>query len=381
MQAAQDTEGTRHEEAAAVEEVGAFEEDPRVEDVAAIENGALVEEVDAVEEEARVEKVANPQELQKDAKGRENDNMYVLRMPPHQAQALFSHTNHHKSFFSTLKRSLTSDAEVCVVEVGRGGRALGTARVRSITKVEGTKALTDSSAFNDVSEDHRKALREHLRSNKGLYVWQMENLVPFPVATRIPTGNRSKAFWLPKSSLQRCDSQLQALPAMSLDQTAAWFVSKLDSSDRAALENTAKLLDGITISVGSTCSGTDICVPVVQATLRHLSKLFQVRISVRHCFSVEKAEFKRQFIMRAHKVEGETFHVFDDVEIFETGRGFCHTCQSLHEVPSVDLLFCGSSCKDFSRMNTRRKDFTKCASAIHICPCQKSQEVADRKFF
>ena len=55
------------------------------------------------------------------------------------------------------------------------------------------------------------------------------------------------------------------------------------------------------------------------------------------------------------------FHLYDDVKVFHTGEGYCHTCECVHTVAStVDLLFAGPSCKNFSGMFKDRKMYADC---------------------
>ena len=88
-----------------------------------------------------------------------------------------------------------------------------------------------------------------------------------------------------------------------------------------------------------------------------------MNISVRHVFSVEIDATKRSFIMKAHTKEGCTpnFHMFEDVELFKSGSGFCHTCQCKQGPPStVDSIFAGPSCKKLSLMFADRKEYFNC---------------------
>ena len=91
-----------------------------------------------------------------------------------------------------------------------------------------------------------------------------------------------------------------ALPDMQLSSTAAYFVKRLSDADQKSLEARMKHLDGTTIRVGSTCSGTDLRVPVLKHTFKRLSLLYNVKVEVEHVFSVESQGYKRSFIAEAH---------------------------------------------------------------------------------
>ena len=61
--------------------------------------------------------------------------------------------------------------------------------------------------------------------------------------------------------------------------------------------------------------------------------------------------------------QGHLEHMFDDVAIFSqdsNGIGFCHICQCEHEVPAVDVLVTGPSCKDVSIQNANKSSYANC---------------------
>ena len=67
--------------------------------------------------------------------------------------------------------------------------------------------------------------------------------------------------------------------------------------------------------------------------------------------------------MKAHTKEGckPSFHMFEDVAIFKTGSGYCHTCKCEHAPPSsIDIIFAGPSCKNLSLMFRERKNYSDC---------------------
>ena len=74
----------------------------------------------------------------------------------------------------------------------------------------------------------------------------------------------------------------------------------------------------------------------------------KVSIGMRHVFSVECEEAKRQYILEAHKAE----HVYEDVKSISSGTAFCYRCQRDHALShqELDLFICGPSCRDMSDM-------------------------------
>ena len=87
---------------------------------------------------------------------------------------------------------------------------------------------------------------------------------------------RGRTFTLHTSDLKPCESSALSLPEMRLESTAAYFVNRLSPTDRALLASNLQALHSKCISIGTTCSGTDIIVPVFQQTFRALCKIFDV---------------------------------------------------------------------------------------------------------
>ncbi len=88
----------------------------------------------------------------------------------------------------------------------------------------------------------------------------------------------------------------------------------------------------------------------------------QVSIEVKHVFSVEVNEQKRNFIMQAHGMDDGT-HLFGDVAIFDSpdAMHYCFSCGKSHKLPeAIDLLASGPSCKKLSKMNRYRSGYSGC---------------------
>eukprot|EP00435_Cladocopium_sp_Y103_P047719 s1634_g14.t1 len=86
-----------------------------------------------------------------------------------------------------------------------------------------------------------------------------------------------------------------------------------------------------------------------------------IDVQVSHVFSVEYNKQKRDLLLQEH---ASCQHVFSDVEVFATGRGWCYRCNREHdlnrEVAPIDVFICGPSCKDLSKLNTGRIDLVGC---------------------
>lgn len=77
-------------------------------------------------------------------------------------------------------------------------------------------------------------------------------------------------------------------------------------------------------------------------------------------FSVEADPKKLDLILREHNSR----HVFQDVNVFRDGEGYCYRCKTCHKIErdllSVDIFISGPSCKDLSTLNTEKRKHSTC---------------------
>ena len=64
-------------------------------------------------------------------------------------------------------------------------------------------------------------------------------------------------------------------PDMCYESTCEWFVNSLCPDDFQRLSDTVRHLHGCRLKVGTTCSGTDIAIPVIKGTMSYLSRRFK----------------------------------------------------------------------------------------------------------
>ena len=96
------------------------------------------------------------------------------------------------------------------------------------------------------------------------------------------------------------------------------------------------------------------CIYIYKKRLQRLQECLhasQVRIGLRHVFSAELDDGKRNYLLKAFpKVE----HMYGDVKCFAEKQGHCfkcgrdHTISRLNPPMHIDLLISGPSCKDLS---------------------------------
>ena len=106
-----------------------------------------------------------------------------------------------------------------------------------------------------------------------MYEWQLDDIRRFDVPMRLKSKIRTKTYVVKYSDLV---TSVMDMPAMRLESTAEFFLGRLSDSDTASLRTTLQHLSGKTITLGSTCSGTDVIVPVVMHTFAAINRIFGV---------------------------------------------------------------------------------------------------------
>ena len=84
-------------------------------------------------------------------------------------------------------------------------------------------------------------------------------------------ARRGRTSLISSDDLETFNGQI---PSMSLKSTAEFFVNRLSSNDTNKLATALQKLNGKTIKVGTTCSGTDVIIPVLSRTFETLSRIF-----------------------------------------------------------------------------------------------------------
>ena len=126
-----------------------------------------------------------------------------------------------------------------------------------------------------------------MEENKPLYEWTFTGMQPFSVHMRLhgPVG-KGRFTYVSSSHLVPVSV---GIPEMSMASTAEYFVGRLSAADKDELATTLRSLDGKVITIGSTCSGTDLIIPVMKHTFATLSEMFRVTcsclITVQYCMN------------------------------------------------------------------------------------------------
>lgn len=109
---------------------------------------------------------------------------------------------------------------------------------------------------------------------KQLYQWSFKDISKVNVRTVVEgTLVQGRYCYIRPSDLKQ---MVVRPPDMSLRATAEYFVGRLSPDDKHALSETMRGLHGKCIRIGSTCSGTDVIIPVMHHTFEALSQLFNV---------------------------------------------------------------------------------------------------------
>jgi len=131
--------------------------------------------------------------------------------------------------------------------------------------------------------DQASYWKQRLKDDLPVFSWVAEEVNPIEAYAIKHTYKkfRNRHFRMSGDVLSTkvCPSRL--LPkGMSLYQTSHFFLNLLGRRDLKRLELTARSLDGCTIRVGTTCSGSDIGIIAVKSVLDAVQQRFQVRYVV-----------------------------------------------------------------------------------------------------
>jgi site-specific DNA-cytosine methylase len=138
-----------------------------------------------------------------------------------------------------------------------------------------------------------------------------------------------------------------------LGEAAFKMMAKLDHVERSGIDFFVKLRPVLT--VGTTCSGTDLCVFSLNAAAAAINAALydgKPEFEVTAKFACDIKPIAQQFIMKFHDPP-PTF-IFRDVK--ELSRRTAHDVisQSQQHVPVVSWLFTGFCCTDLSHLNIDR---------------------------
>ncbi|KAJ2934887.1 hypothetical protein H1R20_g2299, partial [Candolleomyces eurysporus] len=119
-----------------------------------------------------------------------------------------------------------------------------------------------------------------------------------------------------------------------------------------AIKEVAEHIQGRKLRVATMCSGTESPLLALELIQKALGEQHGLEIPVEHVFSCEIEPFKQAYIERNFQPP----LLFRDV--CELGDGEAHTAYgALAPVPGdVDMLIAGTSCVDYSNLNTQKQD-------------------------
>ena len=158
---------------------------------------------------------------------------------------------------------------------------VGTVEVVESRRVRRASHITDPT--------DKKCWIGRLREGKPVYQWDLAHACALDTPRNIKFAStkwRNRHFWCQQKQL--LDGVDVNVPAPSLHQTAGFFMQLLDQNRYAKLQNTAFMLNGYTLRLGTACSGTDICVTAVRSLLAAMNAEFQAPLcfhTVKTCYN------------------------------------------------------------------------------------------------
>ncbi|KAF7770424.1 hypothetical protein Agabi119p4_6398 [Agaricus bisporus var. burnettii] len=198
---------------------------------------------------------------------------------------------------------------------------------------------TTSDSEDSGGEEHattsgptKRRVRQQEESDAEL---EMEDEV---ITTTAKKGGKLSAFDLDSSELP----PINEIPAIFSD-----LVSRIPK-----IKSVVEHVQGRKLRIATMCSGTESPLLALELIQNSILEQHQLQLEVEHVFSCEIEPFKQAYIER-------NFHppiLFRDV--CELGDDEAHTAYgALVPVPGdVDMLIAGTSCVDYSNLNTQKQD-------------------------
>eukprot|EP00435_Cladocopium_sp_Y103_P062591 s202_g24.t1 len=172
------------------------------------------------------------------------------------------------------KSAVPTNTLICFVEACQSGKVLGTAKLKNISVVQTFADLRSNNAWKRAPKFTQQVWREYVvKECKKLYAWNFDQMHLLDHPKQL-NPFRGKCLWTKTTELGQHKSI--DLPGLDLRETGAFFINRLEKNELQRIKELCLKLHNKTITVGSTCSGTDICINVVNATIETLCKLFQV---------------------------------------------------------------------------------------------------------
>ena len=191
---------------------------------------------------------------------------FAIRLPTETIQELVKASTAQCVF--KFKHKL--EANTMVGFVG-DGQVIATARFASIDVIESHADLRVHPAFQAASKQQKDSWREAVaKEKKKLYVWTFIDMKRLAIALEM-SASRGRTMWISLHALKPYVDNRN--PGMDLRETCEFFNNRLPDDEYRKLGERIRALDGKTISIGSTCSGTDVCVNVMKATMAKLNEV------------------------------------------------------------------------------------------------------------
>ena len=206
-----------------------------------------------------------------------NDEIRIVKLGAGDIATLLSSNDDSQCDIVVSWSNKRLNGTIYVCETGNACKLLGKACLVHQTPIQHVSALRRYKAFREAGKEQQAAWKSRItQSQKPLYAWTLSMVERFAVPMSISMSEknkRSKTFVLQSHQLKSFVER--SPPDMSYDSTCEWFVNSLSPDDFQKLSDTVLHLHGCRLKVGTTCSGTDIAIPVLKGTMSYLSRRFQ----------------------------------------------------------------------------------------------------------
>ena len=184
-----------------------------------------------------------------------------------------------ESFELLTTTKYTAGGEMLLVQTRTDGRVAIKASLVQRKRLTSTSELSNTAAYKQATEPEQKAWKARMHQHLAVYICQLKNLRAPAGNLRLRCGHGCRKTVAVGSDVLEEEATPEAeIPTLSLRETARFFLQRLSEADRGKLSATIKGLNGCQIKLGSTCSGTDVCVNVFRHTLQFLAEQHQATI-------------------------------------------------------------------------------------------------------
>ena len=214
-------------------------------------------------------------QVQLETSDAQSDNcIFVIRLGDSDCDIVLSDLGVERQVVLLWGNKKMVNCETHILKGRTGSAVVGIARVLAQHRILNFVDLRKLDCFKKASTELRTLWKNRMQNDGGrLFVWHIVGVTQFDSPMHLSGCRVPKYSKVELKRLKSCNQS--TLPNLDLQETAMYFLNCLGTGDVGKLEQTMKHLDKCVVKVGTACSGTDIAVSVLKATLSAFAQHFQ----------------------------------------------------------------------------------------------------------